>query len=69
MRDLHRRLMALEGRLVRQVLRWDMSQLSDDDLVFIETCGRANSAADFPTTDVERLERLLLQAGRAEGSA
>lgn len=69
MRDLERRLMALEGRSVRQKARWDMSHLSHDDLLFIEACGRVNSTADLSAPDVERLERLLLRAGRTEGSA
>jgi hypothetical protein len=65
---IDRRLRSLEARIVRQGSKWDLTHLSDEDLDFIEACGRAGNISALSPADTERLEQILLIAGRAEGS-
>jgi len=69
MRDVERRLAALEGRLVRQGRRWDFTNLTDEDLDFSESFRNVKSMPELPAADVERLERILLSAGQIQGTA
>ena len=69
MRDIDRRLVALESRIVRHGPRYDFTSISADDLAFVETCGRAGDVLALSAADASRLELILLRAGRTEGSA
>lgn len=69
MRDVQRRLATLEGRLVRSAPQWDLSHLSDDDLVFLEEHGRVESVAVLSHSDYAQLERIFLAAARREATA
>ena len=69
MRDIDRRLVALEARIVRHGSCYDFTTISDDDLMFIEACGRTGDILTLSAADASRLELILLRAGRMEGSA
>ena len=69
MRDIDRRLVALEARIVRHRPSYDFTTISVDELMFVEACGRAGDALALSAADPSRLELILLRAGRTEGAA
>ncbi len=69
MRDIDRRLVALEARIVRHGPCYDFTTISGDDLMFVEACGRTGDILALSAADAARLELILLRARRTEGSA
>jgi hypothetical protein len=62
-RDLARRLGMLEAACPPQRTSWDLSNTSDDDLVFIERL-RDRDLDDLELHEVRRADEILTQAGR-----